>query len=989
MAIYRGTDGNDSTGGTIGSDVRSGASGDDTIWGGPGGDYIGGDFIGVHIPTRYQQQAAGFNVPITLADDMRSANASDPAGTPYRYEFVNNNTVNLQIYYVEPDGSITAVGNVPLGQARSFNVNSAGGKFIAVNNDTGEIYRHMDVTGNASAAVTTDIKAVVQGNDSLSGGAGDDTIFGDGGNDRLYGGDYRENDTAYSDSDYLDGGAGTDTIYAGAGNDKLAGGTDNDTLMGELGRDTLVGGGGTYSLSGGDGNDIIHGDNYTIIDSSATDGRYTNIFGNGLSASYKDDSAATHVTYRFVHDVGGNIDVYYIQPNGDLAFVTSVSSGNYNGASLPANASIAIVQDSVIMGVIPRSETGAAQTYDISNYMSGTFGETAPGAAADLIDGGAGADTIYAQAGDDVVEGGTGADFIDAGSGGDKVVGGEGSDIILTGSGDDVVYGESESGGALPGVNFNDLINTGAGRDIVYGQQGNDTVSGGIGNDDLFGGVGNDRLLGDGGADSLEGGDGNDTLTGDGPGLLPRRIGSSQTVPNFLTSDAGSDTAFTGPGTGAGKTAVTFENNYVRGVTIYYVEPDGTLKTATMGIPNGGNNERTFHFPENSNVVAVDGASGEIVGYYADITDPSWGGSIEITAEGNEDADQFAPTGGNDTLIGGAGRDDIDGMDGDDTIDGGADADVMRGGVGDDAITVSGGDQAYGEDDRDTFTFDLANIADGDTITIDGGTGSTAAGDIDDWDTIDLTGLTIVSHTNVLEDADGNSYSGSVVLSDGSKEFTVRFTELEQPLCYCRGTMIETIDGLVAVEDLHVGDMVRTKDNGFKPLIWIGASHLSEARLVLEPGLRPIRIQADALAPGYPSEDLYVSPQHRVLVRSRVAQKMFGVDEVLVAAKQLLMLDGIDYADDAEGVDYYHFLFDQHEVVYSNGAETESLYTGPEALKSLSEDARVEILAIFPELRDLDYDAVPARMLSSGRLARKLAIRHRKNQKPLYAAGRL
>ena len=36
--------------------------------------------------------------------------------------------------------------------------------------------------------------------------------------------------------------------------------------------------------------------------------------------------------------------------------------------------------------------------------------------------------------------------------------------------------------------------------------------------------------------------------------------------------------------------------------------------------------------------------------------------------------------------------------------------------------------------------------------------------------------------------------------------------------------------------------------------------------------------------------DLTVSPQHRVLVRSRTAQKVFGTDEVLVAAKQLLLL---------------------------------------------------------------------------------------------------
>ena len=71
---------------------------------------------------------------------------------------------------------------------------------------------------------------------------------------------------------------------------------------------------------------------------------------------------------------------------------------------------------------------------------------------------------------------------------------------------------------------------------------------------------------------------------------------------------------------------------------------------------------------------------------------------------------------------------------------------------------------------------------------------------------------------------------------------------------------------------------------------------------------------------------------------------MFGTDEVLVAAKQLLQIDGIDVADDLDEVVYVHFIFDRHEIVYANGAESESLYTGPEALKTLSPQAREEIL---------------------------------------------
>ena len=71
------------------------------------------------------------------------------------------------------------------------------------------------------------------------------------------------------------------------------------------------------------------------------------------------------------------------------------------------------------------------------------------------------------------------------------------------------------------------------------------------------------------------------------------------------------------------------------------------------------------------------------------------------------------------------------------------------------------------------------------------------------------------------------------------------------------------------------------------------------------------------------------SPQHRVLVRSRITQKIFGTDEVLVAAKQLCQLDGIDIALDLGAVTYVHSLFDAHQVVFSNGAETESFLPVP------------------------------------------------------------
>ncbi|MDP0929620.1 Hint domain-containing protein [Paracoccus onubensis] len=204
-------------------------------------------------------------------------------------------------------------------------------------------------------------------------------------------------------------------------------------------------------------------------------------------------------------------------------------------------------------------------------------------------------------------------------------------------------------------------------------------------------------------------------------------------------------------------------------------------------------------------------------------------------------------------------------------------------------------------------------------------------------------------------------------------------------VCFARGTLIMTDFGAVPVEELSEGMLVLTRDHGLQPVRWIGGRKINGNTLHLHPNMRPIRICAGALGENTPAQDLLVSPQHRILVRSKIAQRMFGTTEVLVAAKQLCQLDGIDIADDVSEVEYFHFLFDQHEVVYSNGAESESLYTGPEALKSVGAAALEEIFTLFPQLKNTDTIPSAARELPSGRKARKLAVRHRQHNKPLVS----
>lgn len=205
-------------------------------------------------------------------------------------------------------------------------------------------------------------------------------------------------------------------------------------------------------------------------------------------------------------------------------------------------------------------------------------------------------------------------------------------------------------------------------------------------------------------------------------------------------------------------------------------------------------------------------------------------------------------------------------------------------------------------------------------------------------------------------------------------------------VCFAAGTLIETDRGDMPVERLAVGDRVRTRDNGWQPLRWIGRHALAAEDLARSPHLRPIRIGAGALGCGLPRRALVVSPQHRLLVRSRIARRMFGAGEVLVAARHLVGLPGIDIDDRVDSIEYWHFSCDRHEIVTANGAPAEALYAGPEALRAMGPAARAELLALFPEFDGpARQPPAPARLLVPGGRGRGLARRHGRNRIPLLA----
>jgi len=145
---------------------------------------------------------------------------------------------------------------------------------------------------------------------------------------------------------------------------------------------------------------------------------------------------------------------------------------------------------------------------------------------------------------------------------------------------------------------------------------------------------------------------------------------------------------------------------------------------------------------------------------------------------------------------------------------------------------------------------------------------------------------------------------------------------------------VQTTRGYRRIENLRPGDMVRTKDNGPQPLRWIGHRDVpaigASAPVVFAPGA----IGNDRA--------LRVSPQHRMVISGWKAEVLFGEPEVLVAAKHLV--DGIDITQEHGGeVEYYHLCFDRHEIIFAEGAETESFLVGEIGLATLTKCQRDEL----------------------------------------------
>ena len=236
-------------------------------------------------------------------------------------------------------------------------------------------------------------------------------------------------------------------------------------------------------------------------------------------------------------------------------------------------------------------------------------------------------------------------------------------------------------------------------------------------------------------------------------------------------------------------------------------------------------------------------------------------------------------------------------------------------------VTVAGGDQVNGSN--------VSAVYNGDTVTIDG---------------LTITGATIYTEDGgrYFTPTDGTALEPGTVSDVGFVTDSTQLTLAElQPPCFVEGTRLTLANGeQKSVEDIAVGDMLATRDNGPKPVKWIGR------RTVQGRGaFAPIVIETGALGN---SRQLVVSPQHRMLLTGWRCEMYFGEPEMLCAAVHICNDTNVR-RDERDAVTYYHIMLDQHEIIYAEDIPTESFFPGDYICKA-DRQTYLELMALMPEL---------------------------------------
>lgn len=516
---------------------------------------------------------------------------------------------------------------------------------------------NVNATGNAlanmiignSGANILDGKA---GADTMIGGNGNDTYYVDSLNDRVRetNSDSAQVDTVVSTVNFTLGANFENLTLMGTTNSLAARGNAlNNVLTGSSKDNTLNGGLGADTMAGGDGNDTY------IVDDLG------DVVTESSNSSSQIDIVASSVSYV----LGANLEHLRLMGTGHID-----GTGNALNNEIAANAGNNVIDGgagidtvcyeqweflTLASSITTKTVTSSVDRMGVRVDLANTGWQNTGGSGYDKlisienVHGSQFNDEIYGNSGNNVLDGWLGADYMAGGKGNDSYyVDGADEVVELANEGIDTVYSEIDY---RLGANVEYLVLTG-------------TTGSGTGNNldnRLTGNAGANLLDGGTGADRMDGGSGNDTYVVDNQGdEIIDSSGSADQVMTFINYTLGS----------------SLENLRLMGVN------------ALNGTGNNSNNIIYANIGDN----VMDGGNDTLVsGFRGDTLSYEHGATAAVTVDLGTTAAQSTGGSGIDTI---RNFEHLIGSTYNDTLSGNGGANILDGGLGVDTVTYASATEA-------------------------------------------------------------------------------------------------------------------------------------------------------------------------------------------------------------------------------------------------------------------------------------------------------
>ncbi|MFS8371711.1 Hint domain-containing protein [Acetobacter indonesiensis] len=683
---------------------------------------------------------------------------------------------------------------------------------------------------------------------------------------------------------------------------------------------TVISSGGTITVSAGGvaASTILSGGDLTVY-GSAVD----TTVNSGSTESVLSGGVASHQTVQS----GGQVVV----GNSGTLIQTSVNSLGQSG-NWQNSGSIVVSSGGLVSG-------GVADGGGVTTILSGgvASGTVAGNSGTIVVSAGGNTNSAVISSGGTITVSAGGVAASTILSGGDLTVYGSAVDTTVnSGSTESVLSGgvashqTVQSGGQVVVGNSGTLIQTGVNS---LGQSGNWQNSGSI--VVSSGGLVSGGVADGGGVTTiLSGGVASGTVAGNSGTIVVSAGGNT----NSAVISSGGTLTFTGGGSGS-YTSLLAGGTLNIGSGTTYDNQHTTSLTATSGaqinVLSGGvlTNADAAAF---GNIVVSKGGMGQdiiissggglwVAGIASD-TSVNNGGGIAIASGGVSN--------NNNVNSGGKIYADSGSVLGLTSVSSGGSAIVASGATISDVVTIQDGGTATIWNNT-SGTIDLS----GDTnhgLTISGlESGGTVSTVISGWsgsapgnsDSIDLPGVsadgasyaypsddqvvvTLANGNTITLNIPGVKNTGFVLSDDGHGGASAE-------VCFLSGSMIDTPNGDVPVENIRMGDTVIAYVHGVSQettVTWAGT-----ARAAVRSHLRddeagyPVRILKDAVSDGVPYKDMLITPEHCLFFDGR-----------FIPARMLINGSSIFYDKSITTYDYYHIETEHHAVIKADGMLTES-----------------------------------------------------------------